>query len=72
MLYLNLENLHSIIAIDEDSTDLVLASTTPFDDTGFVYVGGEIIEFAKTDATTLKIMKRAVVDVYRLQMLVDQ
>ena len=42
------------IAIDEDSTDLVLASTTPFDDTGFVYVGGEIIEFAKTDATTLK------------------
>ena len=47
-------------AIDEDSTDLVLASTTAFDDTGFVYVGGEIIEFAKTDATTLKIMKRAV------------
>ena len=47
-------------AIDEDSTDLAIASTTAFDDTGFVYVGGEIIEYAKTDATTLKIMKRAV------------
>ena len=47
-------------AIDEDSTDLSLASTTAFDDTGLVYIGGEIIEYAKTDATTLKIMKRAV------------
>ena len=47
-------------AIDEDSTDLVVASTTAFDDTGFVYVGGEIIEYAKTDSTTLKINKRAV------------
>ena len=47
-------------AIDEDSTDLAIASTTAFDDTGFVYVGGEIIEYVKTDATTLKINKRAV------------
>lgn len=47
-------------AIDEDSTDLAIASTTAFDDTGFVYVGGEIIEYVKTDATTLKIVKRAV------------
>lgn len=47
-------------AIDEDSIDLAIASTAAFDDIGFVYVGGEIIEYAKTDATTLKIMKRAV------------
>ena len=47
-------------AIDEDSTDLSIASTTAFDDTGFVYVGGEIIEYVKTDSTTLKINKRAV------------
>ena len=47
-------------AIDEDSTNLEVVSTTAFDDTGFVYVGGEIIEYVKIGATTLKISKRAV------------
>lgn len=48
------------VELNNNSTDLTITNTTAFDDTGFVYVGGEIIEYVKTDATTLKIVKRAV------------
>ena len=58
-------------AIDEDSTELEVVSTTAFDDKGFVYVGGEIIEYVKIGATTLKINKRAVGQTFIVSASID-
>ena len=55
------------VALNATDTTITVADTTAFANTGTLYVGGELIEYSKTNATTLAITNRAVSNTFAIK-----
>ena len=55
------------MALNATDTTITVADTTAFANTGTLYVGGELIEYSKTNATTLAITNRAVSNTFAIK-----
>jgi hypothetical protein len=60
------EALETTLTAELNATDttITVADTTAFANTGMLYVNGELIEYSKTNATTLAITNRAVLNTF--------
>ena len=53
-------------ALTLSDVSITVASTAAFSSTGFAYIGGELIEYAKDSSTVLKIIKRGVAGTFAI------